>query len=290
MMEGPSGKILVAEDNVKLADLLGDRLEKEGYEVFRSGDGNDALDKIHTFLPDLVILDILMPGLDGYAVKEEMDKNPLTENIPVIFLTGKDDVSDKVKGLNLGAHDYITKPFRKEELLARVEAILKRKKYYEYMAMHDGLTGLFNLAYFEQQFAQFFNMAERYGNQFSLVVIDVNKFKQINDTHGHRNGDRVLRAIAGIMQKRMRKSDIISRYGGDEFAIILPYTNGERAATISAALAEEIASAPIDVNGDGTLSVTISYGAIEFSKDFESRDRMFEAADTMMYEFKKRKS
>lgn len=289
-MEQASGKILVAEDNEKLAGLLGDRLEKEGYEVFRSGNGRDALDKIQTHLPDLVILDILMPELDGYTVKEEMGKDPLTENIPVIFLTGKDDVSDKVRGLNLGAHDYITKPFRKEELLARVDAILKRKKYYEYMAMHDGLTGLFNLAYFEQQFAQFFNMAERYGNTFSLVVIDVNKFKQINDTHGHRNGDRVLKAIAATMQKRMRKSDIIARYGGDEFAIILPYTTGGNAAEISRKLADEIASTPIEINGDGSLAVTISCGAVEFSKDFGSRDKMFEAADTMMYEFKKRSS
>jgi diguanylate cyclase (GGDEF)-like protein len=286
-MEKPTGKIFVAEDNAKLAEILINRLEREGYEVYKAFNGREALDTIQTVLPDLVILDILMPELDGYGVKEELAKNPLTENIPVIFLTGKDDVSDKVKGLSLGAHDYITKPFKKEELLARVEAILKRKQHYEYAAMHDGLTGLYNLAYFEHQFSQFFNMAERYHQSFSLVVIDVNKFKSINDTHGHRNGDKVLKLIADTMQNSLRKSDIIARYGGDEFAIILPHTEKTIALDIIGRLSDAIRGTEVALSDDVRIKTSVSYGISEYSADFGTKDMMFEAADKMMYEYKK---
>jgi two-component system cell cycle response regulator len=286
-MEKPSGKIFVAEDNAKLAELLIGRLEKEGYEVFKAFDGIEALEVIQTVIPDLVILDILMPRLDGYGVKEGLAKNPLTENIPVIFLTGKDDLEDKVKGLSLGAHDYITKPFKKEELLARVEAILKRKQHYEYVAMHDGLTGLYNLTYFETQFTQFFNMADRYGHIFSLVVIDVNKFKSINDTYGHRNGDTVLKSIAETMSAKMRKSDIIARYGGDEFAIILPHTNRANGLEIISRLSDDIHASEVALSDGVSIRVSVSYGVAEYTAEFGTKDRMFEAADKMMYEYKK---
>ncbi|MBN2443917.1 MAG: diguanylate cyclase [Spirochaetales bacterium] len=280
-------KIVVAEDNPRLQELITKRLEKEGYEVYKADNGRQALELINKIIPDLIILDIKMPELDGYEVKRALSKQKLTETIPVIFLTGRDELSDKVKGLSLGADDYITKPFKKEELLARIEAILRRKRYYENMAMHDTLTGVYNVTYFNQQFSQFFNMAERYGHSFSILFIDVNKFKYINDTYGHKTGDTVLQSIAEIMEQKLRKSDIISRYGGDEFAIILPHTELEKAEELATRLKEAVASTKIKNDESAPIAVSISIGCAAYSSGYKTKDNMFEVADKKMYESKR---
>ena len=289
-MEQKKDKILIVEDNPKLADLIIRKLNKDGYDVYKANNGKAALEKIEIILPDLIILDVLMPEMNGYEVKEELSRNELTCNIPVIFLTGKDALDDKVKGLSLGADDYMTKPFKNEELLARVQAILRRKKYYEYLAMHDGLTGLYNLIYFEQQFSLFFNMAERYGNLFSLVMIDVNRFKFINDTYGHKIGDKVLKIVAEVMVGSLRKSDLISRYGGDEFTLILPQTDGIKTTELAQRLAATVSSTLIEINKKESINISISFGVVEYSKDFKNKDEMFQVADKNMYDYKKKYS
>lgn len=286
-MENRKEKIFIAEDDAKIMELIIKKLEKEGYEVNTAANGRDALKKIREILPDLVILDISMPELDGYEVKMELSKQKSTENIPVIYLTGRIHIDDKVKGLNLGADDYITKPFKREELMARIEAILRRKRYYEYLALHDNLTGLFNLTYFNQQFAQFFNIAERYKNTFSLLFIDIDKFKQINDTYGHKTGDNVLKKLAEIMQKNLRKSDIISRYGGDEFAVILPNTAQARAEEMANRLVDVVTAAKVLVSDTTEIRMSISIGIVEYSSGYKDKDQMFEVADRKMYECKK---
>jgi len=289
-MEKKREKILIVEDNPKLADLIIKKLAKDGYDVYKADNGREALEKIEITLPDLIILDVLMPELNGYEVKELLSKNELTSNIPVIFLSGKDALDDKVKGLSLGADDYITKPFKNEELLARVQAILRRKKYYEYLALHDGLTALYNRTYFDQQFALFFNLAERYGNFFSLIMIDVNRFKFINDTYGHKIGDMVLKIIAEIMTSSLRKSDIISRYGGDEFTLLLPQTDERQTTELAQRLAARVASTPIEISEKESITITISFGTIEYQKNFKNKDEMFQIADQNMYEHKKQQA
>ncbi|MBN2532721.1 MAG: diguanylate cyclase [Spirochaetales bacterium] len=285
-MENRKEKIFIAEDDERISKLIIRRLENEGYEVYTAVNGRDALTRIQEVLPDLIILDISMPELDGYQVKQELSKQKHTANIPVIYLTARVDLDDKVKGLNLGADDYITKPFKKEELLARIEAILRRKRYYEYLALHDNLTGLFNRTYFYQQFTQFFNMAERYKNIFSLIFIDINKFKKINDTHGHKTGDTALKLLSGMMQENLRKSDIISRYGGDEFAVILPYTVQARAEEMAHRLADVVKKIKIPVTDSMEIRMSISIGIVEYSPEYKNADQMLEVADKRMYEYK----
>lgn len=281
------GKIIITDDNEEILDLLGDILVKDGYEVVRATNGKEALEKVEEVFPNLIMLDITMPGMTGLEVKAHLNENSSTARIPVIFLTGKDTPEDKIEGLSLGVDDYITKPFHVRELLARVGSVLNRRKFYEEISMTDGLTGLRNVHFFNEQLSIFFSMAKRYKRDFSLAVIDVDDFKSINDTHGHMVGDFVLKKLAGILKKTLRKSDIITRYGGDEFTVILPEINEEQARRAMERVKEGIDGQKFPIEDTGKkISFSISAGIAAYNEDVGNKTRLFEAADADMYKDK----
>ncbi len=283
-------KILVVDDEKDILTILYKRLSSAGYEVFRASDGKTVFDRIKETNPDLILLDIIMPELDGFYVKAKLNEDALTRHIPTIFLTARDSVTDKVNGLSLGADDYITKPFDSAELLARIESALRKKDFYEKVSMTDPLTGLYNIRYFKKEITLFFNIAKRYKKIFSLAVVDVDNLKYINDMYGHLAGDAALRETSAVLKEIFRRSDIITRYGGDEFAVIMPETAYDQAAVAIERLKKKTGEKEF-VAGANVVKVplSISVGVATYEDTLLNESQIFELADRRLYENKSRK-
>jgi two-component system cell cycle response regulator len=227
-------RILIIDDSRVIMHVAQNFLNRIGHEVLSAQDGLEGLRLAQSQVPDLVLLDLVLPQMDGYEVCQKLKQEEQTRHIPVIMLTSKSEPGDKVRGLESGAVDYVTKPFDEAELLARVNIHLRIKELYEALqeknrqlqelANRDGLTGLYNHRYFYEQLAQDFLRAKRYHEPLSCLLFDIDFFKRCNDTYGHKIGDCVLQTVAGLIQRSIRDSDIAARYGGEEFAVILYHT------------------------------------------------------------------
>jgi diguanylate cyclase (GGDEF)-like protein len=268
--------------------LVKARLKDELVEMEFAAGGAEALEKAGAFLPDLVLLDVDMPDLSGMEVIRRLKSEMRTMSIPVIFLTGSDSPEAKVKGFELGAVDYVTKPFDPTELRARVRATLRTKYLMDLLsqkAMIDGLTGTWNRAYFDERLPAEVSLSRRTGNQVSLVMLDIDHFKEVNDTYGHPFGDDVLRAVARALGARVRVSDVVCRFGGEEFAIILPNTDAPRATMLAEDL-RLLISEMVILCGKTLVPVTASLGVSDLGRDQEASE-MIKAADGAMYASKR---
>src|SRR5438552_5958921 len=237
-------KVLIIDDSKPIHALLRARLTDEPVELHSAFDGDAGMIAAGNLLPDLILLDVDMPDPDGFEVCRRLKSDPATMNIPVVFLTGVSSTEQKIRGLELGAADYVLKPFDPAELRARVRASLRHKYLLDLLskkAMLDGLTGLWNRAYFDQMLAANLSLARRSGQPVSIILADVDHFKQVNDRFGHPMGDEALRAIAQAMQASCRMEDIVCRYGGEEFAVIAPNTPAAKAITLGERLRDMVA-------------------------------------------------
>jgi diguanylate cyclase (GGDEF)-like protein len=255
-------KILVIDDSPDIHDLVKVRLVQEQVVVHSALDGAAGLVAAKQIVPDVILLDVDMPDLDGFAVCAQLKSDPVTMEIPVIFLTGADSTDEKIRGLELGATDYITKPFDPAELLARVRAALRNRYLVELLskkAMIDGLTGLWNRTYLDSRLSTELSAARRNGRPLSCVMADVDRFKAINDTYGHTFGDEVLREIAAVFTQTCRSEDIVCRYGGEEFTVLLPDTTVENAAVLAERLRQAIEEKRL-LFRDKHVNITCSFG------------------------------
>ncbi|NQT22415.1 MAG: diguanylate cyclase [Candidatus Omnitrophica bacterium] len=280
-------KILIVDDEKSFVRILISILTSVGYDTFITKEGKNILDVTRNIMPDLILLDVILPDTSGFEAKAQLNEDSLTVDIPVIFLTVKNETPDKVKGFSLGAHDYIIKPFNSEELLARIDSILNRKSFYEKIAMTDGLTGLYNVNFFQRQLRIFFDEAKRYKKIFSVAAIDVNGMKRINDTQGHVAGDFILKEFAKIAKDTFRKSDVIIRYGGDEFVIIMPETKGKQAKEAVERFKSNISGRTFAFRRDKKpLSFSVSAGIASYNDKFKDNSEIFELADQRLYKDK----
>ena len=230
-------KILIVEDEKVNIDVLVGLLNKD-YRIVVAKNGEQAIKRLEKPpLPDLILLDIMMPGLDGYEVCRRIKNNPKTNDIPVIFITGKNDEQDEAKGFQAGAVDYIVKPVRPLITLARVKTHIELKRrgdMLELLAGHDGLTGIPNRRRFDQTLDAEWKRSVRHGHEISLVMMDIDYFKFYNDLYGHTAGDECLRKVAGAIARVLsRNEDLAARYGGEEFAFILPETSNQGALALA---------------------------------------------------------
>jgi diguanylate cyclase (GGDEF)-like protein len=300
--ERPS-QILVVDDSRTQLDWLVQVLQREGYDVRTAQDGKDAIRKVRTEPPDLVLLDLILPDMDGLEVLRLIKARNDADFIPVIILSARSDLDSKVAGLRIGADDYLAKPFAEAEILARAAAMLRIKslqdalrraqKELEERSITDGLTGLKNRRFFDERIVEEYRRAQRYADPVSLIMLDLDHFKQVNDRHGHPVGDLVLREAARLLRSSIRDPDICARYGGEEFAVILPKTHLAGALVVAERIWRELAAkiyaVPADAPGGPLeLHVTASIGlAVYPSPDITSAELLLKYADEALYEAKR---
>lgn len=285
--------VLVIDDSPEIHRLLDARLKPEVANIYHAMNASQGIVTAIQQRPDLILLDMEMPGISGLALCRTLKEDPRTAFIPIIFLTGNEDVNVKIRGFDLGAVDYITKPFNTAELRARVRAALRSKRYLDLLsarAQIDGLTGLYNRAYFEQRLAQELLATARYQRLVSLILIDLDHFKQINDSFGHPFGDLVLQRTSEVLLANVRATDVACRYGGEELVVILPETSMDGALTVAGRIRAQIAALLMIQQGQ-PRSVTASLG-LSSTECFRATDRvtsamLIEAADKALYEAKR---
>ena len=253
--------VLVIDDTPAIHALLRARLKWEGVALAHATDADAGFELARSSPPDPILLDVEMPGTDGFELCRRLKAEPATALVPVVFLTAASSVETKVRGFELGAIDYVTKPFEPAELQARVRAALRTKRFQDMLASRaqiDGLTGIWNRAHFDRRLSDELAAARRYGRLVSLVMLDIDHFKRINDTHGHPFGDRVLTHVGETLTTLLRQTDAACRYGGEEFGLILPETGLD-----AAVAAERVAAAirALELLHKGTrVDVTASFG------------------------------
>ena len=310
-------KILIVDDIPKNIQLAANILQKEGYQMAFAQNGKSALSQIQSNRFDLILLDVMMPDMDGFAVCEQLRKNSANKDIPLIFLTAKNLSESIVKGFELGAMDYVTKPFHGAELLARVkthlelfrsreelkevnqqlkneidermqieEELRKSEEKYRYLSVHDNLTGLNNTRYLYQSLDNLITANATDNNPFSLIFMDMDNFKQVVDTYGHLNGSQALAEVAATIRESIVEPAYGVAYGGDEFVIVLPGFDKKQAIQ----KAEEMRSRMkgtiyLDSRGH-KVSLQASYGVSTYPDDATDITGILAQADRAMFEIK----
>jgi diguanylate cyclase (GGDEF)-like protein len=279
--------VLVVDDDPDKLNLLETALRLVGYDVRTAVDGIEALAQIAAYQPDLVISDVMMPGMNGYDLARKIRENPLTKFIPIILQTAAHfQAEDLRRGSEVGALGYITDPTDLDLLLARARTLLDFKSYLdscEEAAFTDHLTGLANRRRFERQLEREVERTERYHHPFCLLMLDIDYFKQVNDTHGHDVGDDVIGRIGRILREGTRGIDLAARIGGDEFGIILTETRLETAMEVCARLRLAINRAEIP----GVGHISGSFGVAECPSNGETAREILSGADGALYAAKR---
>jgi len=287
-------RLLVVDDSRFERMHLMHMLEGENYEILAAADGEEALTLAEKLVPDLIILDVVLPGMDGYEVCGHLKSMTALENVPVLMVTALEGIEARLKGLEYGADDYLKKPVSDKELKLRVRSLLKRKSMHDRLlekywtarqqATLDSLTGLANHGFFQKYLAGELERARRFKEPLGLLMIDVDSFKQYNDLNGHPAGDEVLKTIAGIIRQTIRTSDLAARYGGEEFAVILPRTNRSGTLITAGKILRAIAAHdfPHGKKQPGGR-VTVSIGAAAAPPEGADPQRLVAAADDALY-------
>jgi two-component system, cell cycle response regulator len=293
-------RILIVDDHEDNIAILRSRLESWGYVTEAAQDGLEALRHIEERPPDLILLDIMMPHMDGIEVARRVKGNPALPFIPIIMQTALDSTENKVEGLEAGADDYITKPIEFAELKARLQSMLRIKRLQDQVEEHerelleanerlqvisrtDGLTGLDNRRYLEERLDEMFGHAVRLNEALSCVMCDLDRFKHVNDTYGHQAGDSVLRDFALILKHEVREIDRVGRYGGEEFMILLPGAAQDAAMRLAERVRKQVEAHTFTFKG-GTLKRSASFGVATWPHSkVPDAEALVRSADAALY-------
>jgi two-component system cell cycle response regulator len=282
--------VLVAEDSLVVRTLLRRQLEEYGHRVVEAIDGEDALAKCREHHPDVILLDVEMPKLDGHGVLAALRSSPELADIPVVFLTARTTTEDVVEGLRLGAHDYLRKPFEPSELLARVSAAFRvktlqdqlrqRNSELDAMSRTDALTGLPNRREMQERMTAAASAARRHHQPSAVLMVDIDHFKKVNDTYGHHAGDLVLRAVAGRLSAACRAEDSAGRWGGEEFLVVAPMTSLVGGEKLAEHIRSSIGDSAVPIGDGSVIAVTASIGVAAGEQPAEV---VLAAADAALY-------
>lgn len=289
--------VAIVDDDPAIRRLVRLFLRRSGYDVVECTAGEEARKALHDIPWDVAILDRRLPDMDGLDLCEELKRDQNYRARYIIMLTGEDEPSDKILGLDVGADDYITKPFQHAELMARIRAgkrivdlqkeLLASNRRLELLSITDGLTQLYNHRYFQEEMARTFEESLRYQRPLALALIDLDFFKKVNDSYGHAVGDEVLKAVSKIFLESIRTSDLAARYGGEEFAVMMPETTMEDALQFAEKIRTMVASTPVQTKDGKEIHVTVSIGvaAVPHPRLRTARD-LIDDADRNLYEAK----
>lgn len=293
--EGPAAPadttILIVDDMPSNIEVLNQVLGGE-YDILFATGGQQALEIAANEVPDLILLDVMMPNMDGYQVCKKLKANPKTQRIPVIFITAMDQDEDEARGLNLGAIDYLTKPIRPAIVKARIRNHLQLKRYrdvLEHLSLTDGLTGIPNRRCFDVCLETEWRRGRRNGTPLSLLIMDIDLFKAFNDGYGHLAGDECLRKVASALVGCIRRpADLVARYGGEEFACLLPDTGLDGAVSVAEQIRQTIHELNIPHGFSAVADrITLSMGVVsQVPGHAQSPADLIRAADGCLYKAK----
>jgi diguanylate cyclase (GGDEF)-like protein len=295
-------RILVADDDPDALGLLGRLTAEAGHHLVTAQDGETALALARERQPDLVLLDLVMPGLDGLQVTRALKADEALRSVPVVILSARQAPADKVAAFDAGADDYVTKPFSLDEIDARIKANLRKRELYlgleeanrrlreanarlKELARTDEKTGLANYRSFRHRLEEELRRAMRYGTPLSLAMIDLDDFKTVNDRFGHAAGDRTLRSVARVLRTAARVTDFVARYGGEEFAVLLPHTGPTEALRVAQRIRRAVAGGHHTEGAGPAFRLSLSVGIAAFPNDpsVTDADQLVAASDRALY-------
>jgi len=276
---------LVVEDDPSAQELLRFNLAGEGYTTFAVDSAVKALELLQKQSVDIIVCDVMLPGMNGFEFRDAILKEPNLREVAFVFLTAKTMAEDQIRGLSSGVDEYITKPFDPQVLLARINAVLARRESFARAARLDPLTSLANRATLEREITRELERLKRYPAVASLVFLDVDNFKSVNDRLGHSEGDRVLQHLANVLRANSRATDVIGRYGGEEFVLFFPATAEDKARSVVERMHDGFQQG--FECADKSCRLTFSAGLVEIPRDGTDFVTLCDRADTAMYTAKR---
>jgi two-component system, cell cycle response regulator len=282
--------VLLVDDSPDVHRLLKARLRYEDLELVSADGGEQGLVLATERKPTLMLLDLDMPGIDGFTVLRKVKSDPNTVNTAIIVLSGLHSPQDKVTAFDLGAVDYITKPFELTELRVRVRSALKMQRLLQMLsqkAQIDGLTGLWNRAFFNNRWAEEEARVQRHRRPLSIAMIDVDHFKSINDTYGHPAGDAVLQELAKLLQRECRTADIPCRYGGEEFSVIMPDTAPQDAMVLCERIRVALAGMEWARHPERKVTASLGLAGVSDGVPLSPEVKLVDLADQALYAAKR---
>jgi diguanylate cyclase (GGDEF)-like protein len=274
--------VLVVDDDKNIRDLLDYNLKQIGYDTIIVENVHKAKEAIDLTIPDLIIADVMMPDIDGIEFRKYVKSISQLQFTPFVFLTVKNSEKDIVEGFGLDVDDYITKPFNMTLFVARLKSLVKQYQRYRKLYRYDALTGLLNRYAFEEKFDWELRRLNRYGGILSLLALDIDEFKLINDRYGHQKGDAVLKTLGDIVKLSFRDCDFAGRPGGDEMIVAMPETSKEGAYLASERFRKRVEK----VTNVNSVRFTISGGIAIFPGDGRNSKTLLKKADNKLYEAK----
>jgi diguanylate cyclase (GGDEF)-like protein len=274
-------KVLVVDDDESLAEHFSLVLQDAGMNVRVEVDPMQVMESLENLQPDLLLMDLYMPGCNGWELACVIRQQPAFLTLPIVFLSGESNVDRQLSAMSFGGDDFLTKPIEPSHLVSSVRLRIKRARKLRYNMINDGLTGLLNHSTTKERLVLEVERAKRKNGMFSFAMIDLDKFKLVNDTYGHPTGDRVIKSLANLLKQRMRNTDIVGRFGGEEFAVILFDTGGAEAFKILEDI--RLAFAKIEHQHEETIFFeTFSCGVASFTQ-FSDAEAINSAADKALY-------
>lgn len=305
-------RIVIADDDRLARELLASILRGAGHVVEALDDGQDAVDRVAQGGVDLVLLDVVMPRLSGLEACRILKGITLDGFLPVVLVTVRTDTASRVEGLRIGADDYVSKPYEEAELLARVASMLRIKRLhdqvvtqkarFERLSIHDELTGLYNYRYLNSRLTEEFKRAERYHEPFACLLIDIDQLRAVNEVSGRGAGDATILRVADGIRRCVRDVDVVARYGGDEFLVVLPSTHFAGSVVVAERIWRECSGRTSATETDDTVppstadlpwaegprDLKVSVGvALYPSRDVRSKDALLRAADSALVQAKR---